>query len=268
MRIIGLGHVLFALAAAGLAILSLAYWDFAPMWHAFPVWIPWRNAWVYGFALLLLAAGAGLCFSRTALPSALTIAAYQAVWALTCATPVILKPLTVGAWYGFCEALTPVLGAWILYTQLRRPSPVPAENSIAARRGIRAAQVLFGFNCVVYGMAHFAYADLTASMVPSWLHGGFGFAYVTGLAHIAAGIGIMIGILARLAATIEAIMMSVFGLLVWVPSFIAQPRPAWATPPQNQWSEAVVTLLLTASAWVIAASLQNRILSRQRRGKR
>jgi hypothetical protein len=25
-----------------------------------------------------------------------------------------------------------------------------------------------------------------------------------------------------------------------------QPRPAWATPPQNQWSELVVNLLLAA----------------------
>jgi hypothetical protein len=49
-----------------------------------------------------------------------------------------------------------------------------------------------------------------------------------------------------------------FGLLVWVPSFLAQPRPQWATPPQNQWSELVVTLMLAASAWVVAASLRNR----------
>ena len=95
-------------------------------------------------------------------------------------------------------------------------------------------------------------------MVPAWLPGQLGFAYFTGLGHIAAGIGIIIGILPRLAATLEAIMMSLFGLLVWVPSLFAQPRPKWATPPQNQWSELVVTLLLAASAWIVAASLRNR----------
>jgi uncharacterized membrane protein YphA (DoxX/SURF4 family) len=94
-------------------------------------------------------------------------------------------------------------------------------------------------------------------MVPNWLPGRLGFAYLTGVGHIAAGIGIIIGVLPRLAATLEALMMSLFGLLVWVPSFFANPRPAWATPPQNQWSELVVNLVLAAAAWVVASSLRN-----------
>jgi hypothetical protein len=49
-----------------------------------------------------------------------------------------------------------------------------------------------------------------------------------------------------------------FGLLVWVPSFFARPRPQWATPPQNQWSEVIVNLVLAAFAWVVVASLRNR----------
>ncbi len=258
MRIVGLGHGLFAIAGAGLAILSITYRDFAPMWHSFPAWIPWRETWVYGSGLVVLAASAGLCFSRTALPGALMIGAYQAVWAVTCAAPVVFKPLSVGPWYGFCEALTPLLGAWILYAMLRWQSRVSETSLIVGKRAVRAAQVLFGLNCVVYGLAHFAYADLTASMVPTWLPSRLGFAYFTGLGHLTAGIGIIVGILPRLAATLEAIMMSLFGLLVWVPSLLAQPPPEWAATPQNQWSELVVTLLLAASAWIVATSLRNR----------
>jgi uncharacterized membrane protein len=127
---------------------------------------------------------------------------------------------------------------------------------IASKRVVRAAQVLFGLTCVFYGWSHFVYADYTASMVPTWLPGRLGLAYFTGLGHLAAGIGITVGILPRLAATLEAIMMSLFGLLVWVPSFLAQPRPQWATPPQNQWAELVVTLMLAASAWIVATSLR------------
>jgi uncharacterized membrane protein YphA (DoxX/SURF4 family) len=65
------------------------------------------------------------------------------------------------------------------------------------------------------------------------LHDPLGLAYFTGLGHMAGGIGIVTGILPRLAATLEAIMMCLFGLLVWVPSFLAQPTPIWATPPQK-----------------------------------
>ena len=95
-------------------------------------------------------------------------------------------------------------------------------------------------------------------MVPSWLPGPLGFAYFTGAGHVAAGIAVIVGILPRLAATLEAIMMSLFGLLVWMPSLFAQPTPKWATPPLNQWTEIAVNVLLAASAWIAADSLRNR----------
>ncbi len=255
MRIV-FGRVFFAVAAASLAILSLSYGEFGPSGRSLPGWIPWRETWVYVSAVLLLAAGAGLCLSRTAVTGALTIAAYLAVWAALGVPPILSKPLSIGAWYGFCEAMTSLGGAWILYAMLRRQSR-RSEIPIAGERAVRVAQVLFGLTCVFYGSSHFVYADYTAGMVPAWLPNRLGLAYFTGLGHIAAGIGIVAGILPRLAAALEAIMMSLFGLLVWVPSFFAQPRPQWATPPHNQWSELVVNLLLAASACIVATSLKN-----------
>jgi len=257
MRNVGLAQGLFAIALASVGIFSLSFGDFVPMGQSFPAWIPWRELWVYGAALLDLGAGAGLCFSRIALPSASTIRAYQTVWTVICALPVLSKPLSVGAWYGFCEALAPFVGAWILYAKLRWESP-ESQMPIASERSVRMAQVLFGLTCVFYGWSHFAYADYTASMVPTWLPGRLGFAYFTGFGHIAAGIGIIVWILPRLAATLEAIMMTLFGLMVWVPSFFAQPRPDWALPPENQWSELVVTLELAVAAWIVAMSLRSR----------
>jgi uncharacterized membrane protein len=246
MRIVGLTQGLFAIAFASVAILSLSYGNFVPVGQPFPAWIPGREAWIYVSALFTLAASAGLCFPRTAVAGALMVGAYETVWAVISAIQIPANPLSVGAWYPFCEALTPLAAAWILYSILRRQGAV------------RMAQVLFGLTCIFYGWSHFAYADYTAGMVPNWLPGRLGFAYFTGLGHIAAGIGVMVGILPRLAATLEAIMMSLFGLLVWVPSFFAHPRPDWATPSQNQWSELVVSLVLAAAAWVVAASLRNR----------
>ncbi|MGA2779881.1 MAG: hypothetical protein ABSF94_20175 [Steroidobacteraceae bacterium] len=152
--------------------------------------------------------------------------------------------------------MTALVGAWILYAMLRRESPV-SGIPIASERSVRVAQILFGLTCVFYGSSHFVYADYTAGMVPALLPNRLAFAYLTGLGHVAAGIGIIVGILPGLAATLEAIMMSLFGLLVWVPSFFVQPRPQWATPPQNQWSELVVNLVLAASACVVAISLRN-----------
>lgn len=259
MRIVGLGHGLFALAVAGIAILSLIYRDLTPMWEFYlPAGIPGRETWVYATALLLLAASAGICFSRTALPGALIIGAYFAACAVTRVTPIAAQPLSVGAWYGFCEAITALTGDWILYALLLRQSGLPGTPTITSERALRAAQVVFGLTCAFYGLSHFTYANYTASMVPTWLPGPLGFAYFTGLGHIAAGIGIVVGILPRLAATLEAIMMCMFGLLVWMPTLFVEPPPKWATPLQIQWTEIVITLLVAACAWIVARSLRNR----------
>lgn len=256
MRTVRLSQASFALAIAGLAVFGLVYGGSGAAVQLLPAWIPWR-VWVYGSAILLLFGSAGLFMPRAAVWGALAIGAYELVWSAICAPPVFSHPLSIGAWYGLVESLTALTGAWTLYALLRAQSP-GSGTVMAGERAVRTAQVLFGLCCVFYGASHFVYADYTASMVPGWLPAHLGFAYFTGLAHIAAGLGIVFGVLPRLAAALEAIMMTLFGLLVWVPSFFAQPRPAWATPPQNQWSELVVNFVLAASAGVIAASLGQR----------
>ena len=233
----------FVIATAGLAILSLVYHGFAPVWQPLPAWVPWHDFWVYACGLLLLAASAGLCFTRTASSSVVVIAVYLVAWAVVRTVAVVHTPSGFGAWYGIFEALGPLVAALILGAWLRP-------------RALRVAQGMFGITCVVFGIAHFVYADFTASMVPGWLPGHLGLAWFTGLGHVAAVLGLALGILPRLAASLEALMMGLFALLVWVPSLFARPPPPWATPPQNQWSELVLTLLLAASAWIVATSIR------------
>jgi uncharacterized membrane protein len=223
----------------------------------FPALLPWPEVCVYGLGAILLAASAGLFFARTALASAIIVGVYESVWVVTRARPVLLKPLIVGSWYGFGEALGPLVGAWILYAVLRRQYGAPSVTVMTGHRALHVARVLFGAACVVYGAAHFAYAKYTAAMVPAWLPGRTGIVYFTGAAHAAAGFGLLVGVLPRLAATLEAIMLSLFGVLVWLPSFFARPVPEWASSTQNQWSETFVTFLLAASAWIVAASLRS-----------
>jgi hypothetical protein len=249
MRTSGLGRAVLATAAACFAIYMLRYGDFAPAGQSLPAWLPGRQVWVYGSALLLLAASAGLCFSRAALMSTLAIVAYLIVWAAIGVPQILAQPISFGGWYGFCEALSSLVGAWIVYTWLRSQS---SEGSV------HVAQVLFGVTCVFYGGSHFAYAAYTAGMVPAYLPGRLAWAYLTGAGHVAAGQGIIFRLLPALAATLEAIMMSLFGLLVWVPSFFANPRPDWATPPQTQWSELIVNVILAAAAGIVAMSLRQR----------
>jgi uncharacterized membrane protein len=253
MRISGLGHALFGISVAGLAVLSLTYGNFAPILEPFPD----LKVWAYGLGAILLAASVGLFLARTALISAMIIGMYGIVWAVARVHPLLLKPLIVASWYGFCESLGPVIGAWVLYALLRRHYGAPAATVMTGDRALRVARVLFGAACVGYGAAHFAYATYTAKMVPAWLPEPTGVAYLTGAFHTAAGFGLLFGVLPRMAATLEAIMLSLFGILVWLPSFFAHPLLEWASPAQTQWSETLLSFLLAGSAWIVAASLRS-----------
>lgn len=246
----------FALASASLAVFIFNYGAFAPGGLALPDGIPGRESMVHGVALVILAASIGLCVSRTALASIVAIGAYFALWALMSLPPIVQGPGSIGAWYGFCEAATCLSGALILYVTLRREREPRTPARLAHL--VPAARVCFALTCVFYGGSHFAYAQYTAHMVPTWLPAALVLAYLTGIAHIAAGVGIAAGILPRVAASLEALMMILFGLLVWAPTFWAEPRPVWATPPENQWSEVVTNALLAAAACVVAGSLAGR----------
>jgi hypothetical protein len=62
----------------------------------------------------------------------------------------------------------------------------------------------------------------------------------------------VIGILARLAATLAAVQIGLFTLLVWVPAVAAGQADS------SQWNETMLSWALTASDWVMADSYRGR----------
>jgi len=243
----------------GLSALGLTYGNFRPLLEPFPVLLRSPDVWVYLSAAILLVAGCGLFLKRTAPACAVIIGSFELVWTATRARPLFLGPVNVGSLYGLCEAMGPLIGVWILYAMLRRQDATSSVAAMTGNRPLQVARVLFGADCVVYGAAHFAYAAYTAAMVPAWLPNPMGIVYLTGACHAVAGLGIVIGFLSRLAATLEAIMMSLFGILVWLPSFFSQPRPGWASPAQVQWSETFLTFLMAGSAFIVASSIRGTV---------
>lgn len=244
-----LGRAATAAGLAGLGVLGLVYGDFAINWQPVPATLPGHAVLAYAAAVLSLAVAASLWSPRTAAAGACVLLVYLGVGGVL---PQLVKasatPALLAAWLGVCEPLFAAAAAWILWRM--------HATQAVGERSLRLARAVLGLACLVFGASHLVYGDFTAMMIPAWLPARLALAWITGLAHIAAGVALVTGVQARLAAVLEALMMSGFVALVHVPSLFA--APAWAPTPRLQWTALLWATLLAGSAWTAAASFAPR----------
>jgi uncharacterized membrane protein len=105
---------------------------------------------------------------------------------------------------------------------------------------------LFGAALPLIGLSHFIYSAGTASMVPVWLPHHLFFAHLTGAGHVAAGVGILLGVLPGLASSLEASMITLFVLLLHLPGVASHPRD------RLQWTMFFIASAYAGSAWAVA----------------
>jgi uncharacterized membrane protein len=256
-----LDRVFFALGLIGLGVLSLAYGDFALQWQPVPTWLPARTYVAYASGAIMVACGVGLLSPRTAALSSGVLLVYSLLWLLLLKLPsVVMAPLVEVNWLGFGEIAVIVAGALVLVAADRRRRESSRFAFATGANGTRIARILFALALIPIGLSHFVYAPQTTDFVPAWLPFRAGWAYLTGAAHIAAGLGVLFGVVPRLAAMLEAAMIGVFTALVWVPLVARAPTS------QLQWTGFLISWTIAAAAWVVAGSLTNARPSSTSRG--
>ncbi len=231
----------YALGAVGLGLTGLAFGDFARQWQPVPAWVPLRAPLAYLSAAFIISAGAAALIPRWRLAGLTALGIFFVVWTLLLKTPIIMaKPAIVGAWLGFAE-----IGS-LAIAGLMAASIMSGFGGASALSGLRVG---YGLCALVFGLCHYVYADITASMVPEWLPERHFWAYLTGTGHIAAGLAIASGVLAGLAARTLGLMMGSFVLLVHLPDTIAQPTTHAA------WTIQFVALTLAGAGWLVGGVL-------------
>ena len=196
-------------------------------------------------AALEVLAGLAIFFPQTLRAAALTLTVLYIAIGLT-AVPFILKnPRVYANWGEFFYQLALSVGAIVLFAQA-------ANKPTLARIGV----IAFALCNISFALEQYEFLGPTASLVPHWipLSGTF-WAWATTIFFALAAIGMVTGILARLAAQLDTAMFILFALLSLLPVVIANPHSFFRA------TELIETFLTAASAWIVADHLRSRRLN-------
>lgn len=234
------GRLVFGAAAVMFGVILLMWHD-AAAWEDLPiVTLPFGAIIGDALAILLIAGGIGIQVPRTARAATIVLGVVTVVFSLACIPAIIRYPTTYFTYGSFFEFFSLVCGVIALYAA----TGTSAEQSV--RLG-RVARVLLGICTVSFTLAQIIYPKITADLVPTWIPPNqMLWVILTTIAFGLAAIAILINRQARLATYLLALMLVLFGLLVWVPILIAHPDKHF------NWSEFALNYLIAGAAWLVA----------------
>jgi uncharacterized membrane protein len=243
------GRAIFATAIAGIGVQCLLRSNVVPALEpvltasALPV-----IGWVTG--VVLISAAVASMLRPTANYGAAVIAATLFLWVLLLHAPALAAaPTNGGKWTGAGETFALGGAALVLFGLTRLSSAwrgVPDEMST---RTITTGRIFFGISMLGFGALHFLYIPYVAYVIPSWIPAHVAFAYATGLAHVASGLSILTGVLARIGALCTAAMFGSWVLILHIPRAIAH-----GSDP-NEWTSMLIALAMCGSALLVAEAI-------------
>ncbi|SRR5713226_7536862 len=226
-----LGRHVFGVAALAIGLIILA-------WHVYNDWHQPRYL-VHAAAAALIFGGAAIQFRRAAKAGARVLGAVYLVYALLCVPGIVAKPQIYNSWGNFFEQFSLVTGAAIVYARLSLAWSRETLNRIGS--------ILLGVCVTSFTLEQAVYLHATASLVPKWIPPSQMFwAAATTVLFALAAVALLTNRMALLATRLLTMMLVLFGLLVWVPLLLSDPRS------HTNWSETAETFAIAGTGWILA----------------
>lgn len=196
-----------------------------------PAWVPAHSILACVFGAILLAAGAAIMIEKAARPAALLLGALILIsFALLYLPLLVTTPPNGGLWTSAGKALALAGGCFLVAGSLsvKLDSPTNAFTTVlrALEKFIPLGRFFLAAFLILAGIEHFIYVKFVVSLVPSWIPGGVFWAYFTGVALIAGGVGMIVPLTSRLAGMLSGLMIFLWVLLLHLPLAAANLRNA------------------------------------------
>jgi hypothetical protein len=231
------GRYLFGLASLASGIVTLIWHDHSGS--------PQLADIVYAAAAAQIVGGIAIQFRPSANVGAAMLAVVYLFFALLCVPGIVSAPRVYNSWGNFFEQLSLFTGAAIAYAWL--------SSASSADAAIRIGRVLLGVCAVSFALEQAFYLHATATLVPTWLPPSQTFwAIATTAAFALAAIALLTNQMTLLATRLLTAMIVGFGLLVWVPLLLSDPRS------QGNWSECAETFAIAGAVWILADCLRHK----------
>ena len=236
------GRIVFGASAVLFGVIAL-------IWHDAETWQNLRHIWSLPFGPIIgaslmsaqIAGGIGMQYPRTARLASVVLGVVYSLFSLS-NIPEIIAASNPYERYGgsFFQFFSLLCGAIALYAATE-------ANAARALAFGRRARLGLGVCAISFALGQMLLLRDTADLVPSWIPPNQMFwAIFTTIAFALAAIAILINRQARLAMRLMTLMLALFAVLVWIPRLITHPKA------HLNWSEFVLTTLITGAVWMVA----------------
>ena len=255
-----LGRLFFAISMVAFGIQQLMTAAFVRLVPPLPAWIPGHSFWAYLTGVLLILAGVAIGTERKARWAAAVLGVMLLLSILFLHLPkAATNPMAGFVWTNPAKALA-MLGGVILLAGALREEETDRSSALARlfRSLMPLAPLFFGGFLILGGIQHFVYADFVMTLVPAWIPGSRFWVYLTGIALIAGGVGLLLPKtqrLAAVAATMVGIMILLWVVLLHIPRALADLHNA------GEMSGIFEALALSGAAFILAD--RGRVLRRE-----
>ncbi|HZZ18141.1 MAG TPA: hypothetical protein VFE25_02170 [Opitutaceae bacterium] len=249
-KLLAFGRACYGAGVAGLGILHFTVADFLPvMVPSVPAWTPARGLLPYVIGAALLAAGGAIALGKCARSCALALGFVLLSFLFLRDIPVQIATATVwplAVWNNPLKLLALAGGAFAVAAAVPGLA-ITRMNMVYTAFGCLALAI----TCALFGFEHFQYPQFVAMLIPSWVPAHLFWTYFCGAALMAAGVGMILRIQARLAAGLLGSMIFVWFIVLHIPRALADPRSGKG----NEVASVFEALAFAGIAFVLSQTL-------------